>query len=244
MKREEEEDYMNDSLIPQDDQIDSYSKKRLKLLNKRENPKPKQLIQQEELDKSLSTKISSTNKGFKMLQKMGFEPTKSTQEPLTFQLKNDKLGIGNNLFKYETILEKREKEIKYSKKQGKFLTEQARKYHEKICKKDLIKMRNQVRKLDERNGQKKNIYWPPDEDVPCGIDGYSETVAIPNGDSPSVDQAGLSIENLSVEDVLYLVNNYLREQYFYCLYCGEMYKNIDDLNENCPGKERDDHDDL
>ncbi|KAI0079655.1 RNA-binding domain-containing protein [Panus rudis PR-1116 ss-1] len=47
---------------------------------------------------------------------------------------------------------------------------------------------------------------------------------------------------LSAKDRLTLVLEYLRRRYAYCFWCGTEYENQEDLAENCPGSEEDDHD--
>lgn len=64
-------------------------------------PKSIKQLQKEQLEKGLSTAISSDNKGFQMLAKMGFKEgeglgkSKSGRtEPIKIELKNEKLGLG------------------------------------------------------------------------------------------------------------------------------------------------------
>ena len=42
---------------------------------------------------------------------------------------------------------------------------------------------------------------------------------------------------------LNLLLTYIRLEHFYCLYCGISYENQEDMDQNCPGISRDDHDD-
>lgn len=44
------------------------------------------------------------------------------------------------------------------------------------------------------------------------------------------------------QDKLFSMLNYLRDHYFYCLYCVVTFSDEDDLNTNCPGTFRNDHD--
>lgn len=49
-------------------------------------------------------------------------------------------------------------------------------------------------------------------------------------------------EKFMTEENLFKIIDYLRENYFYCLYCGFRATDNDDLNQNCPGPYRTDHD--
>lgn len=48
---------------------------------------------------------------------------------------------------------------------------------------------------------------------------------------------------LEVDEQLEILTNYLRKQYFYCLWCGTTFTDEPDLAANCPGQTREDHDD-
>lgn len=53
-------------------------------------------------------------------------------------------------------------------------------------------------------------------------------------------------EGLDPEDVkmqLDHVTLYLREEYFYCMYCGIKFDDEQDMVRNCPGDTRKEHDD-
>lgn len=69
--------------------------------NTRHTQKPTKLLEQERRDEGLSNAITTTNKGFAMLTKMGYKPGeaigKSSQgiiEPIGIQIKADRGGLG------------------------------------------------------------------------------------------------------------------------------------------------------
>jgi hypothetical protein len=39
-----------------------------------------------------------------------------------------------------------------------------------------------------------------------------------------------------------LINSYLQSQYRYCFYCGIDYNDTEDLTKNCPGTDKNAHD--
>ena len=43
------------------------------------------------------------------------------------------------------------------------------------------------------------------------------------------------------EEQLQIINEYLRSQYLYCLWCGITFSDNEDFSSNCPGSTRDDH---
>ena len=45
------------------------------------------------------------------------------------------------------------------------------------------------------------------------------------------------------EEMLSIITGYLRTEHIYCVWCGIAFSDLDDLNTNCPGNSRDDHDD-
>ena len=45
------------------------------------------------------------------------------------------------------------------------------------------------------------------------------------------------------EEMLSIITGYLRSEHIYCVWCGNAFSDLDDLNTNCPGNSRDDHDD-
>lgn len=50
-------------------------------------------------------------------------------------------------------------------------------------------------------------------------------------------------EEISLEKLVDIIQ-YLRDQYNYCIYCAITGENREDLEANCPGPYREDHDDL
>lgn len=48
-------------------------------------------------------------------------------------------------------------------------------------------------------------------------------------------------DNMTIAEQLEIVNFYLRRTYNYCVYCGTVYDDERDLNEECPGPNRQDH---
>ncbi|GJN90475.1 hypothetical protein Rhopal_003486-T1 [Rhodotorula paludigena] len=84
--------------------------------------------------------------------------------------------------------------------------------------------------------------------------GTSRTVVDPDGADggagPAAARAGRSVEDVEEEEEwfamdvrtrLALMLTYLRNKYHYCFWCGCQYNSEEDLKENCPGTEEDQH---
>ena len=61
------------------------------------------------------------------------------------------------------------------------------------------------------------------------------------------DQPAMVVEQqqqeFEPEEMLSILTGYLRSEHLYCLWCGITFSDVEDLNSNCPGPTRDDHDD-
>ncbi|KAJ3310536.1 G patch domain-containing protein 11 [Boothiomyces sp. JEL0838] len=253
MKRDhsdDEDDYMNFVVEEQPTEV-SYQQKRIKQLNQQQQKgynKPKELQRREDLDVALSTEISSENKGFQMLQKMGYKKgqglgnTKDAiTEPIQITLSSakDKSGIGNREYKFETVKEKNLKEAKFKYGTKTFLNDRQKLYKEKMYEADLKKLRLSCMTMDEQNAITSNEFWPTDlQKKPVRTLGQYNTEIVEEDEEKDEE----SFESKPVGEKVEIVNTYLREKYFYCLWCGCVYKDEADLERNCPGDERDDHD--
>jgi hypothetical protein len=224
-----EEDYMSLKFEAQSQPVQSYEKKRIRTLNEQlsKNKKSKKELEIEEqlqLQTNLKTSIPDTNKGFQMLQKMGFKPNLDI-EPIEIVLKNNRKGLGLNepkpISKKPIMTENELKQYNLDKRKV---------YNQKQYSRDVKKMRQEIINLDEKNGIESNPYWPVIKSKSHDIDGKNY-----------VELEGFEV--LDVFDQMVLCNNYLRDVYFYCSFCGLKFKDSEDLNGNCPGDEHEDHDD-
>uniref|UniRef100_A0A2P2I8Y9 G patch domain-containing protein 11 n=2 Tax=Hirondellea gigas TaxID=1518452 RepID=A0A2P2I8Y9_9CRUS len=136
-QEDEDDDYMSDAFIAKCASSSSsvgdirpgmpmsYSRKRALQLEKKKQQlraekkllKSKKVTQKMRMDEGLSTAIGAENKGFAMLQKMGYKPGTSLGkegsgrlEPIRMELKFDRGGLG---LKEQLMERKREKERRY-----------------------------------------------------------------------------------------------------------------------------------
>ncbi|ROT69733.1 hypothetical protein C7M84_012055 [Penaeus vannamei] len=190
---EEEIDYMSEDFLAQcvgnndvrPGLLFSHSSKRSAQIEKqrknknesnRERFKPVKQVQQERLQEGLNTALDSSNKGFAMLQKMGYKPGSSLGkqgqgklEPVAVELKADRVGLGWQ----EMISEHRKKqqEIKRQKQEKhkkeidpeQFRARMRSQQQEKLINADLMKSQRICHQMDSKAELTEPVepwFWP------------------------------------------------------------------------------------
>lgn len=218
------------------------------------DPKPKSYYQELEKqlrEEALNRPLDYSNKGFKMLEKMGFKSNKTNEtvdemkptvcEPIRIELKNDRKGLGS-----EKSVNKRQKIVcnKVNDKviEENFLNHNKSKNQLFFIEKDLKTCQKVCHTLDLESGVDENEFrrqtlrpqwfWP----------------MISTDNEEKGDNEEESVEDLSEEDIdlspeqkLNVINEYLRNNYYYCIWCGIKFNDSNDINENCLGDTRDKH---
>ncbi|KAK9303153.1 hypothetical protein QLX08_005100 [Tetragonisca angustula] len=193
-------------------------------------------IEEEKREAGLSSAITSSNKGYEMIMKMGYKPghgigkTESGRtEPIGLEIKLDRQGLGKEIVKKER---KRKDNLLNDRLDNKsmkdFRDRIAQKRTEQLLKTDLYKSQKVCQKLDmqqEIEKPRETWFWLPQDDE-------DDT---DNSDTEEDD------DSLSVDEKLEILTKYLREKYFYCIWCGVAFLDEDDLRDNCPGSTRNDH---
>lgn len=112
-----------------------------------------------------------------------------------------------------------------------------------------------------------SFFWPPDTVQSLTFDDNeterenvedltsmqkSENTDSENSDSETEDQTNVVntpsevVPKMEIElepcEMLPILTRYLRFEHLYCLWCGITFTNDEDLQQNCPGPTRDDHD--
>jgi hypothetical protein len=261
---EEQDDYMSaaflDSIEGKDEEVKSYKRKRIKQINEsmlKGNGKSKEILRIEEWDQSQSKKLTVKNKGFQMLLKMGYKEGQSIGktlgknaliDPIAVSLKNDKLGLGKSSKaskSYLSIAQKKAVEESLEKKKLRFRDAMVDRRYGQLLEKDAKKARHICMDLDEKNGKPQSPLWPRTIPIatlhlPPGVNTTSELYKSTLDDTES-DQE--DFDSLCMQDKMEILTAYLRSQYYYCQWCCIEYENMDDLERNCPGDDRRDHDD-
>ena len=244
------DDYMKIQVEDVQSESLSYLRNRNKRLNQQmakgvvESEKSKMARQ---LDELLSRQIPVENKGFKMLEKMGFRKGQrlgkdgdGLAEPIAINVKQDKGGVGKKKnHAFESQKEKSERQNKFESGKSEFLMSSKSKLEATRLEKDLAMARKTCMTLDGRDGKSRSAFWPIEHSLASlpSIDGYSNSEPVQN----IVDS---DFESQSLSEKLDTLVFYLRNCYHYCLWCSIEYENAQDLLENCPGEVKNDHDDL
>lgn len=188
----------------------------------------------------LEQPLGPENRGFAMLQKMGFTPgsclgsnNEGITEPIAVTIKNNRTGLGREQVLREIQARKqryRQKRQETRMDPDKYRLALSKKYKEREVIADLRKSEKVCYRLDTENElEKPDEYWFwPDH---CRPNLEDEDCAESDDDSVQYDAA----------EKLDMLTLYLRQTYYYCSWCGVKFEDNDDLIASCPGPTKDDH---
>nr|XP_057914311.1 G patch domain-containing protein 11 [Doryrhamphus excisus] len=255
---DEEEDYMSDAFLSQIQDVKPGVSmvRRVKEAIKREekhkdnNIKNRQKTYKEQEKESreaaLQSSITNQNKGFALLQKMGYKAGQGLGkegagrvDPIPLNIKTDRGGIGMEEAKKrkaEEELEQYRKKVQVkhqneTKSLEDFRSRVRTEREERKIEGDLRRSQRACEQLDSQKGitvPREEWYWPKvsaEEDV----DGLQE------------EDEEEDIAELPAFDQLQSVTLYLRGIHFYCIWCGTTFNDEEDLSSNCPGETAADH---
>eukprot|EP00039_Didymoeca_costata_P018110 m.332158 g.332158 ORF g.332158 m.332158 type:complete len:268 (-) comp16889_c0_seq1:1011-1814(-) len=202
-------------------------------------------------EEGLATPISSSNKGFAMLVKMGFKVGEGLgkdgsgrQEPVPIHVKQGKQGLGKERAKKEQEEAKKrvhvarlaQKERATQRSAADFRARKRLEFIEKQAERDLPPSQRACEQLDLTAGIQSNELWyklpPPEVDLRYGI---------PEESKSTVEKPESEFDQLETSEKLKIVTNYLRRVHAYCHWCGSAFKSDDDLATNCPGDDWESH---
>ncbi len=242
---DDEDDYMSDKILAVAAQASAPQ-----LLNPRRRVPPpppppipteksRHLIEIEQREQGLSTAITSDNKGFQLLKKMGYKEgsklgpnqTKGLIEPIPIKIHPSRSGLGEQNEKKEKIRVKEEIKSKFNQQiQSTYQNNLKQKYYFKRLRSDIIKCQSICEKLDrEKFNLEENILWKNNE------------VNIDQDDDDDEEKEEDGNNQLTMEDQLKRLTEYLRDKHLYCIWCGQTFDTSEELENTCPGNERDLH---
>ncbi|KAM4592238.1 G patch domain-containing protein 11 [Odontesthes bonariensis] len=261
---DEEEDYMSDAFLTkiQDVKPGVNMVRREKEALKKEarqretNIKNRQKTYKEQEKESreaaLQSSISNENKGFALLQKMGYKAGQGLGkggagrvDPIPLNIKTDRGGIGLEGLKKR----KAEEELEHYRQKVRAKQQNETKYledfrsrvrterEERKIEGDLSRSQRSCEQLDSQKGitiPREAWYWPkakPDDEDDDLHDEDDEE-----------EEEEEDIVELTSFDKLQILTSYLRGIHFYCIWCGTAYNDEEDLCSNCPGDTAADHD--
>jgi len=217
----------------------------------KEQNKSIRVVEAEKREEGLSSAITSANKGFEMLMKMGYKPGQGigkTQsgmtEPIPVEVKSDRQGLGKTLKKKDSYNRGNPIAKLDNMDTRDFRSRMAQGKAEQLQKIDLYKSQKVCQELDT----KENIETPEEswfwleskeeeeeeaDDIDDDVDKDDDV-----DEDDDVDKDDETLSNLEKLDIL---TKYLRKKYFYCIWCGIKFNDEDDLRDDCPGNTRNDH---
>ncbi|XP_065344363.1 G patch domain-containing protein 11 [Cloeon dipterum] len=260
---DEEDDYMSEAILNACAKNDvrpgltfKHSAQRNQELEKRKSEKdfenrlrnPKRgRLEAERREEGLEKPIGEENKGFALLQKMGYKPGTSIgkssssgrTEPVPVVLKTDRQGLGREAALRE--VEKRKIKIKANRldKLSDYRSQLSSKFSSKAALKDLRLSQITCENLDLKNSIESPPYpWFWREKIKENAeDVETEEKDLEEEEKEEEEEE----EQLEPEEQLEMLTLYLRRTYFYCIWCGTQFEDENDLNQECPGSTRNDH---
>jgi acyl transferase domain-containing protein len=196
--------------------------------------KPRHLIEIEQREQGLSTAITSDNKGFQLLKKMGYKEgsklgtnqTHGLIEPIPIKIHPSRSGLGEQNEKKEKFRIKEEIKTKFNQQiQSNYQDNLKQKYYLKRLRIDIRKCQSICERLDrEKFHLEENILWKNNK----------QDIDEDNDEEDKSDQSNM-------ESLLKNLTEYLREKHLYCIWCGQTFETLEELEDTCPGNQRDLH---
>ncbi|XP_045482439.1 G patch domain-containing protein 11 [Harmonia axyridis] len=212
--------------------------------------RPLKQIEKDIREEGLGKAISSDNKGFKLLEKMGFKQGEGLgrsgaglKEPINIVVRQGTSGLGRESHQQEILI--RRKEMKFKKicdRENKFRITNTEKKRLQILRIDFLKAQRVCEELDyriHRSDPVEDFYWTKST---IKKKRKEERQSIDDDEEEDEDSDDEEFESQITEENLNCIINYLRNKHLYCLYCIMTGTNDEDLRENCPGPYRIDHD--
>ncbi|CAJ1067695.1 G patch domain-containing protein 11 [Xyrichtys novacula] len=259
---DEEEDYMSDAFLSkiQDVKPGVSMVRRVKEAMKKEtkqkeiNIKNRQKTFKEQETESretaLQNSISNENKGFALLQKMGYKAGQGLGkegagrvDPIPLNIKTDRGGIGMEEVKKRKAEEELENYRRKVRAQQQNETKSLEDFRSRVrtereerkIEGDLRRSQRACEQLDAQKGvsvPREPWYWPKAE---------SDDEEDAEKEEDEEEEEEEEVVELTSFDKLQILTSYLRGVHFYCIWCGTTYNDEDDLSSNCPGDSAADH---
>lgn len=207
--------------------------------------------------------------GYEIGMSLGKEGKIGIQEPIDVKLKSDREGLGaenekkRKLEEYKNEMYKKRKQNQMSEEYNRsvFMDAKKKEFRFKHLRGSLFKCQKICYQLDKKSNLEKPHkdfiwFWPSfaietqkeeKDDDGLKLEKNDKKVelneSIVDDIEPTVD---LDLENDDCQELTIRIERiceYLRERYFYCVWCSIKFNDSDDLCKNCPGLREDDHED-
>ncbi|ORX54430.1 G-patch-domain-containing protein [Hesseltinella vesiculosa] len=244
----------------------SYSERRKEHLrdqHKKGQFKSRRQLEQETREQGLQNKIDASNKGMKMMMKMGFKEGSSLGKsqqgldtPIGIELKQNRGGLGMDSLMKRKQQEQLDKEMAKVRKLDQdpedFRTAMAQRSKQAHRTRQLTAAVHLCQRFDADKDITTNILYTllpqfDKEDTQQEEEQEEEQaddiIASPKEkeESPYDPEQVEALRALSLDDQLEKLAMYLRESYSYCFWCSAKYEDQADMDSNCPGLTEDDH---
>lgn len=204
------------------------------------NQKSKKLMEKLESEyrqEALAKSLNAENKGFQLFKKMlnsskissaadkNIDELVAKRQPIELELKIGRQGLGFKSKKQKIDVPKHERLDNIEMNENKFLQVKIEKSQLYYNKKDYFQLQKICKNLDSQNNIDEPIeewYWPKK---------FKENNCEEKSDSEEKDE-------FDFKERLHVLDEYIRSNYFYCLWCGYKFDNNDDIKQNCPGNSR------
>ncbi|XP_021642324.1 uncharacterized protein LOC110636790 isoform X1 [Hevea brasiliensis] len=206
------------------------SKKKSKTLSWQERRRLERERNQQEEDEQTLAKIEApipqSNIGFKLLQRMGYNPGSSLgkegsgrAEPVGIEIRRTRVGIGReDPHKEKRKREELEAERKTRKEEALVAEFGSRQKSQWRSRRVVVNFRKAKAALDQLENKEVEEKKNEEEE----------------------EEAEQEEEEITEEDLQEILIK-LRGEYRYCLFCGFQYETMEALLSNCPGTDEDDH---
>lgn len=216
----------------------------------RKEKKSRTELEMEKREEGLATSIiDSSNKGFALLAKMGYKQGErlgkdqsGRLEPVQITFRQGRGGLGRDTAikafeeQKQRILEERAARIVADFDPLQFRAQMREKHLAKRTESDLVKAQKSCRELDQKkdfDSPAEQWFWPKEPKLKEQEE-----------DAEEEEEEEEEEELFSPSEKLEMLVTYLRTEHLYCLFCGISYEDTEDMEQNCPGPGREDHDDL
>lgn len=209
-------------------------KNELEMKKKLVDPKKRILSESEARTSGLEKPIEETNKGFQLLQKMGFKAEERMKKPIPIEIKTGRSGLGKESAEVQKLLDIESGRLKQFKdKTNLTITE-------RWAIKDLKSSQKSCFNLDsemEIENPVKEHFWPHKviNERKLRNTEEEESEAVEEMEDENLVDTAKKLEEVTI---------YLRNFHKFCIWCGIKFESMEDMEENCPGNDRVLHSDL
>ena len=201
--------------------------------------------------------LDCSNKGFALLAKMGYKAGESLGkaksggrlEPIPIEVKNNRSGLGRDAaIQHVKETKARLKSMKNSlvgqpTSTAEFRASQSQKIRAKKVESDLYKSQKACRQLDLGKDFSEPVepwFWP--KPLSTEDQNYEDQEVKIQEIVEEEEQEDEEEVEIPSDQMLGILTQYLRGEYLFCIWCGITFQDVEDLNNSCPGNDRESHD--